>query len=113
LSDDEVFDSDHDFFDCPPCKLFYVIYRFILKLFYNVKVPTACQTEVESSESFYKCFIRRYHACPAFFMGSLQKACESAFNSSVVEEVRFKSIFIRTNNCIFILASPDTCLHSS
>ena len=31
---------------------------------------------------------RRYDACPAFFPGTLRDACQAAFNSTIIEEVR-------------------------
>jgi hypothetical protein len=51
-------------------------------------VPTLCHNEVLAVESFQACFMRRYNSCPAFFMGSLQDACQAAFASSAIEKVR-------------------------
>jgi len=59
---------------------------FVIILF--IKVPDECQNEVVGIESFYSCLTRRYNACPIFFTGSLQDACEEAFSSTVVKEVR-------------------------
>ncbi|CAF4273236.1 unnamed protein product, partial [Rotaria sp. Silwood2] len=44
--------------------------------------PDECQDEIIGIESFNKCFEWRYDACPAFFMGSLQDACQEAFKST-------------------------------
>jgi hypothetical protein len=66
----------------------------------HYKVPAECPNEIEGIESFYQCFIDRYSACPAFFMGSLQEACQSAYSSSVVKEVCFPSIFLSKNKSI-------------
>jgi hypothetical protein len=54
----------------------------------SFKVPDQCQNEVVGIDSFYACFTRRYNACPVFFSGSLQDACEAAFNLTLIEEVR-------------------------
>ena len=51
-------------------------------------VQGECQDESKGIESFYKCFEQRYEDCPVFFSGSLRNACESAFNSNVLQEVR-------------------------
>ncbi|CAF4067726.1 unnamed protein product, partial [Rotaria sordida] len=67
MDDDEFFDYDHKFFD--------------RSLF-----PDECQNEVVGIESFYSCFTRRYNACPVFFIGSLQEACQEAFSSLVIKE---------------------------
>ncbi|CAF4172509.1 unnamed protein product, partial [Rotaria sp. Silwood2] len=50
--------------------------------------PDECQNVITGIESFYRCFTRRYEACPVFFMGSLQDACREAFTSTVIKEVR-------------------------
>ncbi len=52
------------------------------------KVPDECPNEIVGIESLSNCFHRRYDACPAFFPGSLQEACEAAFSSTVIKEVR-------------------------
>ncbi|CAF5223693.1 unnamed protein product, partial [Rotaria magnacalcarata] len=50
-------------------------------------VPEEYQDEYTAIEAMHKCFYRRYSACPAFYVGSLIKACEAAFSSSMIEEV--------------------------
>jgi hypothetical protein len=52
------------------------------------KVPTQCQNEVVAIESFHACFMRRYNSCPVFFTGSLQDACQAAFNVLAIKKVR-------------------------
>jgi hypothetical protein len=52
------------------------------------KVPDGCQNPIVVIEYISKCFDQRYDACPAFFRGSLQEACEAAFSSPVIKEVR-------------------------
>ncbi len=72
----------------------------------HYKVPAECPNEIEGIESFYQCFIDRYSACPAFFMGPLQEACQSAYSSSVVKEVCLLSIFLLTNKSILFQHRP-------
>jgi hypothetical protein len=55
---------------------------------YYFKVPDGCQNEIVGIQSLSECFHRRYDACPEFFSGSLQGACEAAFSSPVIKEVR-------------------------
>ncbi|CAF4537832.1 unnamed protein product [Rotaria socialis] len=45
-------------------------------------MPKEYQNEIAAIESFYKYFQLRYNDSPAFFTGSLQQACESAFESN-------------------------------
>ena len=53
-------------------------------------MPKEYQNEIAAIESFYKYFQLRYNDSPAFFTGSLQQACESAFESNVMTEVCFE-----------------------
>ena len=50
--------------------------------------------EVNDVASFYKHLFYWYHECPAFFAGSLADACQAAFNSNVIEEVRYLTSFV-------------------
>ncbi|CAF1376189.1 unnamed protein product [Adineta ricciae] len=49
-------------------------------------LPDVCQDETQGIESIAACFMRRYDACPAFFVGSLRNACQAAFSSETVTE---------------------------
>ncbi|CAF1051078.1 unnamed protein product [Rotaria magnacalcarata] len=51
-------------------------------------VPEEYQDEDTAIEAMHKCFYRRYSACPAFYVGSLIKACEAPFSSAMIEERR-------------------------
>ncbi len=53
-----------------------------------IQVPDQCENEVYGIECLYTCFIYRYHGCPDFFLGFLQDACQAAFNSPMIKEVR-------------------------
>ena len=95
--DAEASDNDNLDFDCEsidegPCKLFCNLLQKKKRqdslTLYHFEVPDECWNEVDGTESFYKCFERRYNACPAFSMGSLQQACEEAFKSTSIREVR-------------------------
>ncbi len=52
------------------------------------KVPDEYQNEIVGIESFFVCLTKRYNISPKFFSGSLQDACQTAFNSTIIEEVR-------------------------
>ncbi|CAF3056754.1 unnamed protein product [Rotaria sp. Silwood2] len=80
--DDDTFDYDHKFFDHDP-------------------FPNECEKEVVAVETFTSCFIRRYNFCPMFFPGSLQDACQIAFNSQVIKERRPVLIYIHHDQSIF------------
>ncbi|CAF4409859.1 unnamed protein product [Rotaria sp. Silwood2] len=59
--------------------------------------PDECLNEIIGIESFYKCFERRYDACPAFFAGSLQDACQEAFKSTVIQERRPVLVYLHND----------------
>ncbi|CAF3792056.1 unnamed protein product [Rotaria sordida] len=67
ISDNDTFDYDHEFFDHDP--------------FFD-----ECKNGIIGIESFTECFTRRYKFCPTFFSDSLQDACQTAFNSKVINE---------------------------
>ncbi len=50
--------------------------------------------EINVIESISQCFDKRYDDCPIFFMGSLRNACQTAFNSSQIQDVCSKLFFI-------------------
>ncbi|CAF1142598.1 unnamed protein product [Adineta steineri] len=56
--------------------------------------PDECDDVVKGIDSFSACFEERYDSCPAFYPGSLSSACESAFNSEVIEERRPVLVYI-------------------
>jgi hypothetical protein len=58
-----------------------------LQSFPNTNENNIAVYKVNSSEYFNPCFLDRYHACPAFFPGSLFDACEAAFNAPDVAQV--------------------------
>ncbi|CAF1225905.1 unnamed protein product [Adineta steineri] len=65
----DIFDDDNSFMKQPP-------------------LPDYCQDEVQGIECISACFMKRYHACPMFYRGSLHNACQEAFKSTTIEEVR-------------------------
>ncbi|CAF1089429.1 unnamed protein product [Adineta steineri] len=75
ISDDEFCENDNKFTNRAP-------------------FPDECDDEAKGIESFSACFDERYNSCPAFYPGSLSSACESAFNSKVVEERRPVLVYI-------------------
>jgi len=60
----------------------------LIEIYYFI-VPDQCQNEIVGIDSLTECFDRRYDACPAFYPGSLREACETAFSSTAIKEVRF------------------------
>ncbi|CAF3656886.1 unnamed protein product [Rotaria sp. Silwood1] len=62
-SDEDILDYNGEFNNSTPCK-----------------VPSKCENEIIGIDSLTKCFEQRYDACPLFFRGSLQDACQEAFN---------------------------------
>ncbi|UJR19866.1 hypothetical protein I4U23_022999 [Adineta vaga] len=64
-------------------------------------LPDNCQNEILGVECIYKCFAQRYNECPAFFVGSLQAACEEAFGSPMINEVRFDCQYLVNNYIVW------------
>ncbi|CAF4921454.1 unnamed protein product [Rotaria sp. Silwood1] len=52
------------------------------------------ENEVQSIEHFYQRFNQQYNGCPVFFMGSLQEACQTAFNASTIKDRRPVLVYI-------------------
>ncbi|CAF3864351.1 unnamed protein product [Rotaria sp. Silwood1] len=52
------------------------------------------ENEVQSIEHFYQRFNQQYNDCPVFFMGSLQEACQAAFNASTIKDRRPVLVYI-------------------
>ncbi|CAF4711043.1 unnamed protein product [Rotaria sp. Silwood1] len=67
-SDEDILDYNGEFNNSTPCK-----------------VPSKCENEIIGIDSLTKCFEQRYDACPLFFRGSLQDACQEAFNPVVIQ----------------------------
>ncbi|CAF1035716.1 unnamed protein product [Rotaria sp. Silwood1] len=64
-------------------------------------VSFECENEVTAIESLCQRLQRRYACCPAFFMGSLQNACEEAFSSTVIKERRPVLVYIHNDENMF------------
>ena len=54
---------------------------------YHFIVSDKYENEVDAIQSFSAYFQRRYNFCPMFFPGSLQDACQVAFNSPDIKDV--------------------------
>ncbi|CAF3820579.1 unnamed protein product [Rotaria sordida] len=67
----------------------------------NESFPEVYENGIPDVQSFYRCFQRRYHACPVFFESSLQDACHEAFNSTVMQECRPVLIYIHNDESMF------------
>ncbi|CAF4255601.1 unnamed protein product, partial [Adineta steineri] len=74
--------------------------------------PDECPSETVGIESMYVCFDRRYDACPAFFTGSLQEACEEALSSTTITEEIFPSEALRDfamEKCPMLIGVMRSC----
>ncbi|CAF1429463.1 unnamed protein product [Adineta steineri] len=74
--------------------------------------PDECPSETVGIESMYVCFDRRYDACPAFFTGSLQEACEEALSSTTITEEVFPSEALRDfdmEKCPMLIGVMRSC----
>ncbi|CAF1535741.1 unnamed protein product [Adineta ricciae] len=63
--------------------------------------PDEYVDEIIGKELFDKCFQRRYNACPSFYPGFLQEACQTAFDSLIIDERRPVLVYIHNDNSLF------------
>ncbi|CAF1351907.1 unnamed protein product [Rotaria magnacalcarata] len=63
-------------------------------------MPKEYENETVAIESFNKYFGEHYNDSPAFFMGSLQQACDDAFSSKLMIERRPVLVYIHNEVCL-------------